>query len=393
VIEPCPDNELQDWDCRGCGEVNLPHDRACRFCSTPRRGAAPEEPDPDEGLELRPEIEERLRQSALAVKEPMPQQATDDVVWGTTSLELKPSVTYERWVEIRDVLKRMTGALQWWWGGWYIFGPHIGEEYSQALDDTGFEDPEKTLSTYGGVCKRFNVSRRRETLTFDHHRTAAFLEDDDEQDHWLDIAEKEHDSVAQFRQRLRLARAEKRIRELAPVAGTFRTIVADPPWPYEDTASRGAAEDHYETLGLDDISYFKINGRSISELAPADGAHLYLWTPSIHLAEGWAAKVARAWDFEPKVVITWVKPQVGVGNWFRSATEHILFCTRENLPLTVQDEAIANWFEASRRKHSEKPSKFYELVQRVSPGPWLDVFAREQREGWTCWGDEVEGAA
>ncbi|KKL71605.1 hypothetical protein LCGC14_2093280, partial [marine sediment metagenome] len=102
-----------------------------------------------------------------------------------------------------------------------------------------------------------------------------------------------------------------------------------------------------------------------------------------------ALQVVRAWGFEPATMLTWVKPQMGIGRWFRSASEYILFCTRDGLPLTVQDKAYRNWFEADRGKHSQKPDTFYELVQTVSPGPYLDLFGRSKRDGWEVWGDEA----
>jgi len=312
-----------------------------------------------------------------------------DAEWRPTGLVFNNGITYERWTEIGGLLKRMDGALSWWWGDWCNYGERAyGEKYSQAIDDTGLAY--QTLVNYAYVSRRYNNNRRRLSLTFQHHSELAFLDDDGEQDEWLDRAEVENWKKGQLQQRLRLAKQAARMAQLPAIAGTFRTIVADPPWPYENTGTRGAAEDHYDVLpDLDAIKEYRLGDRFVRDLAPADGAHLYLWIPWIHLAEGWGLEVARTWGFEPAVVLTWVKPQPGIGKWFRSASEHILFCTREALPLAIQGEAINNWFSASRGEHSEKPDAFYDLVERVSPGPHLDIFARRQRDGWTCWGDEL----
>ena len=159
--------------------------------------------------------------------------------------------------------------------------------------------------------------------------------------------------------------------------GTFRTIVADPPWQYGNKATRGAAEDHYSTMTLDEICELEVNA--------ADDAHLYLWTTNGFLNE--AFDVVDAWGFAYKTCLTWVKPQIGLGNYFRGATEHILFGVRGNLP--VEDRNLRNWFEAPRGKHSAKPDLFYDLVEKASPEPRLEMFARRRRFGWETWGDEA----
>ena len=312
----------------------------------------------------------------------------EDALYGATSLQLWEGMTYERWTEIGGWLRRMTDSVGWWWGDWVNFGEKApwGEKYSQALNDSEFSI--QTLKNMAWVSNEYETSRRRDVLSWAHHAEAAGLEHD-EQERVLDKAEAEHLSKAQVRRLALMSRHAERIRTLPAVSGTFTTIVADPPWPYEDIASRGAAEDHYDVMEIDAICDLEVGGRRVRDLAPAHGAHLYLWTPGIHLREGWALRVVRAWGFEPATMLTWVKPQMGIGNWFRSASEYVLFCTREKLPFTTYEKAYRNWFEADRRKHSQKPDTFYELVQTVSPGPYLDLFGRTQREGWEVWGDEA----
>ena len=159
--------------------------------------------------------------------------------------------------------------------------------------------------------------------------------------------------------------------------GAFRTIVADPPWQYGNKATRGAAEDHYSTMTVENICELEVNA--------ADDAHLYLWTTNGFLNESF--DVVKAWGFTYKTCLTWVKPQIGLGNYFRSSTEHILFGVRGKLP--IEDRTLRNWFEAPRGKHSAKPDSFYDLVEKASPGPYLEMFARRRRFGWESWGDEA----
>lgn len=173
-------------------------------------------------------------------------------------------------------------------------------------------------------------------------------------------------------------------------APTFRTIVADPPWRYENTASRAAAETHYPTMSTADIAALPV----VPEHA-ASNSHLYLWTTNSHLADG--LTVMEAWGFEYKTTLTWVKPQMGMGAYFRGGTEVVLFGVRGSLPTLRKD--VRNHFTAPRRRHSQKPREFLDLVRSSSPGDYLEVFARCSGDtactcsrclfGWTTWGNQA----
>lgn len=156
----------------------------------------------------------------------------------------------------------------------------------------------------------------------------------------------------------------------------FATLVVDPPWKYGNTATRNAAEFHYPTMSIDDL-------RALKPPA-ADDAHLYLWATVGFYAR---RSTSSTRGFSYKTTLTWCKPQIGLGNYFRVSTEHVLFGVRGKLPLERKD--VPTWFVADRQHHSQKPESFYDLVERVSPGPYLDMFARRGRPGWTLWGNEA----
>ncbi len=161
----------------------------------------------------------------------------------------------------------------------------------------------------------------------------------------------------------------------------YPTIVIDPPWQYDNTATRGAAQDHYSTMSMDELRELK---------PPAtDDAHLYLWVTNGFIREGF--ELCEAWNFAYKTMLTWVKPQIGMGNWFRNATEHVLFGVRGKLPTNRND--VPTWFKADRTKHSAKPGCFYDLVESCSPPPYMELFARQPRLGWDSWGHGYEGVA
>jgi len=183
----------------------------------------------------------------------------------------------------------------------------------------------------------------------------------------------------------------------------YKTILADPPWQYNSpravvgNGGRGGqngkaasiiqtdVKDHYSTMTLDDIK-----GLPVTELADTN-AHLYLWTTNSFIVQ--AHDVALAWGFQPKTIITWVKikknkePSMKTGYWYRSATEHVIFCVRGKMRL--QGPASPTAILAPRLPHSIKPDELYDLVETQSPGPYLELFARRSRPGWDHWGNEM----
>ena len=234
----------------------------------------------------------------------------------------------------------------------------------------------------------------------------AFTEDELEQ-HFA--AATEHDKELPTRALVKLA---KQTRPPAPaplrpavIAGTFATFVADPPWRYGNTSTRAAAQDHYDTLSIAELCGEELlpDGTNLAKdvVLPkaADRAHLYLWTTSSHLPE--AFSVMAAWGFTYKTYLVWVKPQMGMGNYFRVSTELVLFGVKGEM--RTQDMATLNYFQAGRGKHSAKPQVFYDLVAKSSPGPYLEMFARcdaanqlagtcqcsRCRLGWEVWGNQA----
>jgi N6-adenosine-specific RNA methylase IME4 len=105
-----------------------------------------------------------------------------------------------------------------------------------------------------------------------------------------------------------------------------------------------------------------------------------------------AYRVVRAWGFFPTTLVTWCKRQPGVGHYLRNNTEHVIFATRGR-PMVPEAKPVSTWFEWPRGAHSSKPDAFYDLVESVSPGPYVELFARRARFGWDYWGDQSLGTA
>jgi len=160
----------------------------------------------------------------------------------------------------------------------------------------------------------------------------------------------------------------------------YSTILADPPWEVLQRGGKGASQ-HYPLMSVD-----KIAELPVVNLARGD-AHLWLWVTNATIFTGQA--VMEAWGFEYRSMLTWVKPGLGLGSYYlRNNTEHLLFGTRGKAP--IQFRSQPSWLFAPRQDHSHKPEEQYAVIERCSPGPYLELFARRKRLGWHVWGNEVE---
>lgn len=185
------------------------------------------------------------------------------------------------------------------------------------------------------------------------------------------------------REEQRQENAEK-IEELATpleAQGLFQTIVIDPPWDWGDEGDVnqfGRAKPDYHTMPIEEIEKLPLN--KISD----ENCHLYLWVTNRSLPK--AFRLIEAWGFRYITCLTWVKPSIGMGNYFRGSTEQVLFAVKGSQPLKRKD--VGTHFEAQRGKgHSAKPDEFYDLVESCSYAPYIDIFGRKERDGWSVWGE------
>lgn len=187
-------------------------------------------------------------------------------------------------------------------------------------------------------------------------------------------------------------RADQEPAPLPSIVGGFATILADPPWRFANRTGKVAPEhrrlDRYSTMSLDAIKEL-----NVSEVA-AKNAHLYLWVPNALLPEG--LDVMKAWGFRYVSNIIWAKRRIdggpdgrGVGFYFRNVTEVLLFGVRGSMRTLAPGRSQVNMIETRKREHSRKPDEQYDLIERCSPGPRLELFARHPSPGWVVWGDEA----
>jgi N6-adenosine-specific RNA methylase IME4 len=182
----------------------------------------------------------------------------------------------------------------------------------------------------------------------------------------------------------------KKVKAVPPVeavnAAKFATIVIDPPWDSSDEGDVnqfGRAKVDYATMPIEELLAIDIGSKADED------CHIYLWITNRSLPKGFV--LLEAWGFRYVTMLTWAKPSFGMGNYFRGQTEHILFGVRGSQLLKRKDQGTI--FTAPRgKRHSEKPAAFFEIVESCSPGPYLEIFSRSEREHWSAWGEASAGA-
>jgi N6-adenosine-specific RNA methylase IME4 len=203
------------------------------------------------------------------------------------------------------------------------------------------------------------------------------------------LVESEKLTVQQLRTQLADERATnshpakgRKIQDLGQLVATgqrFGTLYIDPPWNYGNQTTRAATSNHYKSWTIAELAALPVG-----ELA-ADQSHLHLWTTEGFLEE--AIGLLRGWGFERKSGFVWVKPQLGIGNYWRCSHEFMLLGVRGGL--TFEPSNIPSWLLHKRSRHSAKPEAVRLLVEKVSPGPRLELFSRRAVNGWTVWGDQI----
>lgn len=173
----------------------------------------------------------------------------------------------------------------------------------------------------------------------------------------------------------------------------FRTILADPPWQFQNRTGKMAPEhkrlNRYPTMALDEIKDLPVADIS------AETCHLYLWVPNALLPEG--LEVLKAWGFQYKTNIIWEKVRKdgepdgrGVGFYFRNVTEVLLFGVKGPDARTLAPaRSQVNLIRSRKREHSRKPDEIIDLIENCSSGPYIELFARGERSNWILWGNQA----
>ena len=311
-----------------------------------------------------------------------------------TGLDLPDHLTYEQWQGIGGALQSVNRSVMWWIGDWLRYGERrYGEMYAQAVEQTG--RTYDSLSDAKWIAEAFQFSDRSENLSWTHHRIAAALPPNQRRE-ILDLAERDGLSVRDMRHEVNRRKAAAAISaphasngtctvadlwRLVEMGQKFGAIYADPPWVYDNQGTRAATGNHYGGLTVEELCDLPVD-----QLA-ADDAHLHLWTTNAFLFE--CPKLFDAWGFEFRSSFVWVKPQMGIGNYWRNSHEFMLTAIRGNAK-RFNDKSLMSWLQCDRGRHSAKPERVRQYIERASAGPYLEMFGRAPAQNWTVWGNQIE---
>lgn len=313
-----------------------------------------------------------------------------------TSLYLPPDLPFEDWEAMGRRLAKAEKRLPWLIGDWWRYGHQYGERAKAAAGGI-FGLAFQTLVNAGVVAGRFGTNRRRLVVPFSFHQEVAALPAA-LADELLDRAQAERWTKRDLRQQVSQVKAANQVGaaipgdstcgvvdlfELAAAGTKFSTIYADPPWAYDNQATRAATGNHYSGMPVHELCSLPVG-----QVAHED-AHLHLWTTNAFLFD--CPRIFEAWGFEFKSSFVWVKSQIGIGNYWRNSHEILLTAVRGDAT-RFNDKALKSWLECDRGEHSSKPEQVRSFIERASPGPYLELFARgEPPNGrWAVWGNQIE---
>lgn len=306
-----------------------------------------------------------------------------------TGLDLPDNLDFEEWSVVGCLLAHIESGVMWWIGDWWRYGERAYGDAARAAAPTGYSAEACRAAAW--VADRIESVSRETDLTWSHHRAVAALEPQ-ERNELLSVAKSEGWSVADITAEVRRRKTARRIGQAAGEApalaakGLYQVLYVDPPWRYEDAEPSRAVENNYPTMSLDEICALK------DDLPAAGDSVLFMWATSPKLEESLA--VVNAWDFTYRTCMAWVKDKIGMGYYARQQHELLLIAKRGELPIPAPETRPSSVLAAPRTTHSTKPTEFYELIERMYPQlSKVELFARNERQGWERWGNQVEMTA
>lgn len=317
-------------------------------------------------------------------------------VMDATGLRLPADMSEADWRAVGEELGRAERSVMWWVGDWWAYGEHRYGDRKAIVTALGWEGPSYNSCVEAArVARRFPPLQRQVNLAFGHHQEVSTLPPS-RAEALLDRAAEDGLSTRALRAEVAKERNAGAISapvasdetctvaDLHTLAGTgqrFGCIYADPPWLYDNQGTRAATSNHYGGMTVDELCALPVR-----DLA-ADDAHLHLWTTNAFLFE--CPRIFAAWGFEFRSSFVWVKPQMGIGNYWRNSHEILLTAIRGDAK-RFNDHSMKSWLECDRGAHSAKPEQVRGMLERASHGPRLEMFGRAVANGWTVWGNQIE---
>ena len=301
----------------------------------------------------------------------------------TTNLTFKRDVSKEEWMDVFKALKQVEGCVQFWIGDCLAYRQQKWGMYDDIAEETGYD--KKYLTEIKSVADKVKSPLRSGNLSWTHHREVASLPPE-KQELFLNMAVENKLSVRDLRNEIKKEKRNDEARHQSELPKQkFQVIYADPPWSYNDKCDSGAIQSggvdkHYPTMSINEICELPI-----SDLAEDDSV-LFLWTTSPLLEDSFL--VINAWGFNYKASFIWDKIKHNMGHYNSVRHEFLLIatrgsCTPDNMKLFDSVQSI------ERSEHSKKPHEFYEIIETLYSGSKIELFARNIRDGWSSWGNEV----
>jgi len=293
-----------------------------------------------------------------------------------SALSLPEKLSFEEWKSVGEKLCLAENSVQWWIGDWLNYGEkNYGEKYKEAVEKTNKEY--KTLYNYKYISSQIKPEDRNLNISWSGNALVAPLEPH-QQKEWLDKAEKNDWSVSELRKAIQIEHRNVKTLEES-VQGKFPVIYADPPWSYSNSGFKGSAAEHYPTMTTEDICAMNIPS--------TENAVLFLWVTNPLLED--AMQVVNAWGFEYKTNFVWVKDKATHLGFYCFGKHELLFIATKGSMLPKQEGMVNSVVEAVRTEHSKKPEMVYEMIEAMYDAPYLELFARQSRQGWSSFGNEL----
>lgn len=305
-------------------------------------------------------------------------------------MEVEGKPTLSQYTDAGGFIAHAEHGGPFWLADWLNYGD-TRSDWAKHLDQAQAHDLSRykadTIEVYRRVAKKVPKERRRPELTFNHHKAVESLAPE-EQIELLGKAVDHGWSVSETRREGQALQKRGVLKGQAPLAGKYRVWYVDFPWLYNDrgaiteAGAYGRADKHYPGLTIEQGCKIPVKAHAHKD------AVMFFWVTSPMLAECWA--IIEAWGFTYKTSIVWDKVLHNFGHYVGIHHELLLICTRGSCTPdrpTPQPDSV----QTIRRSdvHSEKPPEFAALIEKLYDGPYVELFARKPRAGWTTWGNQI----
>jgi len=298
-----------------------------------------------------------------------------------TSLIFKREITKEEWMDGFNSLKKIEGCIQFWIGDFLAYRNQKWGMYDDIAEETGMEV--RTLREYKMVAENIKSGARAPELSYTHHREVASLTPE-KQTEFLNKAVEEKLSVRDLREEIRKDGIKSMITPSLP-NGKYSVIYADPAWPVGSIVMDkwvSPIDDKYPTMSIREIKDLKVSDIT------AEDCSLFIWTTHSFLPD--CLDIIKEWGFKYFCLITWNKGSGWTQNGFHKMTEFLLFAYKGKMNINQYGKAIPTLISENKTYHSKKPDSIRELIKSKTPEGRLELFARDNYDGWESWGNEIK---